>query len=279
MSTIWSIIVNRIDGAAQVWKEWRSNLISTSTGAADAGAIPMLGPDGKIDPSMIPGGSGGGVTSLNTLVGDVVIAAGTGITITPSGQTLTLSSTATHEILVNGVVLPQEPKLEFVGGFTGTDDPINDITTIALTSVDGNSVTITSRKNTLSNLPTLNQGEFFYATDTGQLYMGTGTGAILIGPSSASGAPTVTALVDFGFSSGNEGDVARTTIPALWVTSSSLILCSSQAIATPDHDPEDAALENIQVWAENLVPGVGFDVIAIAPNNSWGRYAVQAVGF
>lgn len=37
-------------------------------------------------------GSGGGVTSLNTLTGDVILAAGTGITLTPSGNTITIAS-------------------------------------------------------------------------------------------------------------------------------------------------------------------------------------------
>lgn len=38
-------------------------------------------------------GSSGGVTSLNTLTGDVLLVAGTGITITPSGQNLTFAVT------------------------------------------------------------------------------------------------------------------------------------------------------------------------------------------
>lgn len=54
MATIWSVILNRIDGALQVWKEWRANVVDSSSGAADAGSIPMLGPDGKLDPSMVP---------------------------------------------------------------------------------------------------------------------------------------------------------------------------------------------------------------------------------
>ncbi len=39
------------------------------------------------------GGSGGGVSSLNTLTGAVVLAAGSGITITPAGNTLTIAAT------------------------------------------------------------------------------------------------------------------------------------------------------------------------------------------
>lgn len=38
--------------------------------------------------------SGDGVDSLNNLTGDVILAAGTGISITPSGQTLTIAATA-----------------------------------------------------------------------------------------------------------------------------------------------------------------------------------------
>lgn len=151
MATIWSVILNRIDNALgnPPWKEWRVPVVSSSTGAADAGAIPMLGPNGMLDPSMIPAGGSANI---------------------------------------------------------------------------------------------------------------------------------VTAIVDFGFDAGNEGDVARLTIAAPWVTANSNIFCQSMAVSTPDHDPEDAALENIQVWAENFVPGVSFDVIAVAPQNSWGKYMIQAAG-
>lgn len=38
-------------------------------------------------------GSGGGVTSLNTLTGDVVLAAGSNITLTPAGNTITIAAT------------------------------------------------------------------------------------------------------------------------------------------------------------------------------------------
>ena len=150
MSTIWSVILNRKDKLLQAfWTEWRANVVTE--GPAQPGDIPMIGPGGVIDPSLLPNGGG------------------------------------------------------------------------------------------LANL--------------------------------------VTAEVDFGYPSGLEGDVARTTVAAPWVKANSIIICQSQAATTSDHDPDDAAVENIQVWAENLVPGVGFDVIAVAPQNSWGRYRIQAAGF
>lgn len=40
-------------------------------------------------------GGGGGVTSINTLTGDITLAAGSGITITPAGNTLTIATTGT----------------------------------------------------------------------------------------------------------------------------------------------------------------------------------------
>ena len=40
-----------------------------------------------------PSGGGGGVTSINALTGAVTLAAGTGITLTPSGNTITIAAT------------------------------------------------------------------------------------------------------------------------------------------------------------------------------------------
>lgn len=58
MATVWSLIANRIDGLGVVWKEWRVKLIDFSNGPVDAGSVPMLASDGKIDPSMLHGSGG-----------------------------------------------------------------------------------------------------------------------------------------------------------------------------------------------------------------------------
>ena len=89
----------------------------------------------------------------------------------------------------------------------------------------------------------------------------------------------LTVLVDFGFDTGQEGDVASALVVATWVTSSSMLVCTPQAVATVDHDPDDYACEGITAYAENIVPGVGFTVIASAqPNNTWGKYYISVVG-
>lgn len=85
--------------------------------------------------------------------------------------------------------------------------------------------------------------------------------------------------VDFGFSTGNEGDIARTTVTGqVWVTSGSVVLCNPFGGATADHSPDDAIIEGLVAYAENLVPGTGFDVVAYAPNGSWGRYLINVTG-
>lgn len=84
--------------------------------------------------------------------------------------------------------------------------------------------------------------------------------------------------VDFGSASGGESPLASVSVSAPWVTDASVILCNAAGVATPDHDPEDAALEGITAVAANLNEGVGFDVIARAPQGSWGRFNINIIG-
>jgi hypothetical protein len=86
------------------------------------------------------------------------------------------------------------------------------------------------------------------------------------------------ATVDFGFASGGEDSNTQVTVPATWVVSGSTIDCLPVAVATADHDPEDVVVEDIRAYTGNLVPGVSFDIFASAPNGTWGRYTVKAIG-
>lgn len=100
----------------------------------------------------------------------------------------------------------------------------------------------------------------------------------VVGAASTGTANSVSATVDFGFASANEGDVATTTVAASWVTSSTILVCSFAGVTTADHDPEDPVVESLTAYASNIVAGVGFDVIARAPQNTWGRYQVNIIG-
>ena len=83
--------------------------------------------------------------------------------------------------------------------------------------------------------------------------------------------------LDFGFPNGQEGDIARFTVSAPSVQSGSIIFCETLAQDTLDHTADEAIVEGIRAYAENIIPDVGFDIVAVAPNNSWGRYLVAAV--
>jgi hypothetical protein len=94
-------------------------------------------------------------------------------------------------------------------------------------------------------------------------------------PSSGNAA---TCIVDFGFDTGLEGDTATITVPATWVLSTTVLVCTVAAISTLNHDPEDAVVEGIIAYPTNIVPGVSFDVECSAANNSWGQYQVNIIG-
>lgn len=106
-----------------------------------------------------------------------------------------------------------------------------------------------------------------------------GQGHISAAYTPGGGPNLATATVDFGFAAGNEGDTVVVTVPAAWVTVNSKIVCQVASVATADHDPDDAAVEGIFALAQNIVAGVSFDILAVAPNNTWGRYTIFAWGF
>jgi len=93
---------------------------------------------------------------------------------------------------------------------------------------------------------------------------------------SAGTAPTAGSVtVDFGFSTGGEGDIATAAValPAVLVGSKvQLTPCYSAGL---DHDPDDYAVEGIQATVGAITAGVGFDVIASARGWTWGRYNVN----
>ena len=90
----------------------------------------------------------------------------------------------------------------------------------------------------------------------------------------AIGSRKVTQEVDFGA----VGDYLSITVPATWVDATTSIVLSILPNLT-DHDTEDVLLEELKCTYGNIVNGVSFDLHIHAPNETWGRYIVKAMGF
>jgi hypothetical protein len=83
------------------------------------------------------------------------------------------------------------------------------------------------------------------------------------------------ATVDFGFSTGNEGDTASVIILSPFVSINSIITCSPSVVATADHLASEGILEGLVASAGNITASTGFEIVVIAPQNTWGRYAIN----
>ncbi len=73
MALKWSVILNRVDQVGQkFWTQWRANVVESQP--AQEGDNPMLGPGGIIDPSLLPGTTGG-ATLITTMTAAQTIGA------------------------------------------------------------------------------------------------------------------------------------------------------------------------------------------------------------
>ena|ERR1035437_1864892 len=87
----------------------------------------------------------------------------------------------------------------------------------------------------------------------------------------------VTAILNFYNPDAPEETTARVTLTGLsWVNLNTVIVVGFGG-ETADHGPDDALVENLSAYVENIVPGVGFDIAAIAPSGTWGQYEVYAI--
>ncbi len=76
--------------------------------------------------------------------------------------------------------------------------------------------------------------------------------------------------------SATEPDTAVTTVTGCgWVSSDTVF---SAVLVNPSTSPWDSLLGQVQIAIGNIVDGVGFDVLAYAPNGTTGSYVVHVVG-
>lgn len=81
-------------------------------------------------------------------------------------------------------------------------------------------------------------------------------------------------LMDFG---AVETDITVTTVLNSLVTSTSIIRPSLLLKVTVDHDEDDYIAEELKVYTQNIIPGVSFDIVLHALNNSFGQYYVNYI--
>jgi hypothetical protein len=361
-----SLILNRKDKPGQVpWTEWRDEIVLVGGTPAQAGNLALLGPDGKFDPSVIPGGSGGSTVYVNgTLVNNpnfnnttpaapagyanvfwVFDGSGnvsayyatpqqpqtfipvphewlTGYNATtglfsasqPSASDLTNGTTGTGAVVLansptttgtlqvsnvyvtgelldgtgspgtSGYILSSTATgVEWIPNTTGSTSfsAITSGTNTSATMIVGSGATLT-----FSGTGVVNANQIVGVavtntpTATNQVLVTTSTSTAQWQNAPSSSGNFLQALVDFG---SDTGPITRVTdaavfVPAPWVTSGSVILCTLAGATTPEHGPDDGLLEGMLVQAESLVAGIGFTIRAYSPLGSWGKYAVNAVG-
>jgi Lower baseplate protein N-terminal domain len=94
-------------------------------------------------------------------------------------------------------------------------------------------------------------------------------------PTGTSASTFVAGVVDFGTIF--EETTATVTIAASTIGAGSRPVASLLATSTVDHDPDDYIVETVSVMATNIVAGVSVDVVAKAPEGTWGKYNVVVV--
>ena len=251
--------------------------------------------------------------SVNGLTGIVGIAAGSNITITPSGNTFTISassgggggaagstittidfSSAINQVqfdvfnyVVNYFGAPTyafatKQNIQQLNGLTGIIQ--NNAQTIQISGTIENieSYTIVPMPDTIGFYHTVTMKPPFYGATSGLPY--TAEEILALSLTELTTASWNGVIDPVGITNGisllhKEGSYTTKTITGQsWVTSDSFINCRVNGLTTADHDAEDAILEGIRFEINNIVAGVGFDIIGHAPDGTYGKYKIKCLG-
>jgi hypothetical protein len=256
-----SVIINRRDQPGQIaWTEWRANVAFGCP--APPGSIVMTGASGTIDPCLLPPPASSllievnGVPTPDQNVANFI-----------AGVNIVITADAFGGIRIDGA---STASTSFSAISSGTN-------TVA-TMVVGTGATLTFSGTGVVNANQI-QGVAISAVPPtpGQVLTATSaTTAAFQTPSS--GTMKVTAVINFVNADGPEDTTATVTVTGqTWVTAASVIIAAFDG-TTADHEADDAMVEDLSAYVENIVPGVGFDITAHAPLGTWGRYAVYAQG-
>ena len=266
-------------------------------------------------------GSGTNLTNIvktfNGLSGGVTLAAGTNITLTPVGNTITIASSggggggsSVYGVTASLDFSENINKVSFTLTGLGNDistslavfaKPRTEITTLlvqaGVTSYYPYKYTYETRYNTTT-------GEWFTnfiikqpfpLTDTGTTSAATAEQIVTTGISSVTidysyydeATNGVYTSSDFWSGSGLTGTyvyhqeetyVTKTLTGITWVTDSMFLNCKVLGLTSSDHTAEDAILEGVNFEINNIVGGTGFDIIGHAPEGTYGKYTIKCLG-
>lgn len=82
------------------------------------------------------------------------------------------------------------------------------------------------------------------------------------------------ATVNFGAIT-QEDSYATVTVNTTSALTASIITVTPSGVTTADHDPDDYQWDNISGYVSNIINGVSFDIIGVAPNGTWGNYKMN----
>lgn len=240
------------------------------------------------------------VNALNGFTGGVTLAAGTGITFTASGGTITLASTVTGgsggstntttqtldfssaidqiEVEVFGTGIDFGTSLQYIENNTNTitfDTGTASGYTCVLESIESFKDPLNGWGARIVMKPPFTGGksaETIISETIGTVYI-------------ASTTPSGFLIMDFWDTIPTQRvihkeatQVVKTVTGQTWVTAGSFITCEVLGITTADHTPEDAIIEGVQFRIDNVVAGTGFDIMGHAPEGTYGKYTVKCLG-
>ena len=237
------------------------------------------------------------VSTFNGLSGGVTLAAGTNITLTPVGNTITVATSGLNPVY--GVTA----SLDFSENINGIQ------LTIGGTGSSGTDLSLINKA--ISIVPTISTSGITYscvfvsATPSYSTTTSQWAAKLILKPPFGTGvtyantiiaAPiTQISLYVTGLTGNTYTDnwtnisgsgvyhqdatyVTKTLTGITWVSESMFLNCKVLGLTSADHTPEDAVLEGVNFQINNILGGTGFDIIGHAPEGTYGKYTIKCLG-
>jgi hypothetical protein len=300
------------DGASNIWVEFGGAGPQGNTGNTGAtgpqgntgatGATGSQGIQGNTGATGANGVAGNYVVSLGGLTGAIGLSAGSNVTLTPVGNTITIASAGSP---IYGVTA----SIDFSANINGIEIVIygtgGDYST-SLQNLENNaSVSVSITTFTLQFSCTVESIKSFYDATNGW------SARLICKPlftdiTTSTGNYTAEQVIALGFSAINlsivtvlgavptedywttfetpilyhqeETYVTKTLTGITWVTENMFLNCKVLGLTSADHTPEDAILEGVRFEINNILGGTGFDIIGHASEGTYGKYTIKCLG-